>query len=53
MVPLRRAGADGHHPDTCLGVIVSGSRRGWHLEVLVAAGLGLIGPVIWTSREAV
>jgi hypothetical protein len=34
-------------------VVLSGSRSGWHLEVLVAAGLGLIGPAIWTSREAV
>ena len=38
---------------TCLGVVLSGSRRGRAPEVLVAAGLGLLGPVILTSREAV
>jgi hypothetical protein len=36
-----------------LGVVLSGSCCGWHLKVLVAAGLGFIGPMIWTSREAV
>ena len=48
-----RASAAGYNPDMCLGVVLSGSRRGWHLEVLVAAGLGLIGSAIWGSREAV
>ena len=38
--------------DTCLGVVLNGSRRGWHLEVLVAPGLGLIGPDPDNSREA-
>jgi hypothetical protein len=34
------------------GVVLSGSRRGWHLEMLVAAGLGLIGPDLDHSQEA-
>jgi hypothetical protein len=31
------------------GVVLSGSRRGWHLEMLVAAGLGLIGRIRITA----
>jgi NAD(P)-dependent dehydrogenase (short-subunit alcohol dehydrogenase family) len=46
------AGAGGHNHATCLGVVLSGSRRERAPEVLVAAGLGLIGSAIWTSREA-
>jgi hypothetical protein len=38
--------------DACLRVVSSGSRRGWHPEVLVAAGLGLIGPDLDHRREA-
>jgi hypothetical protein len=37
----------------CVAPVLSGGRSGWHLEVLVAAGLGLFGTVIWASREAV
>jgi len=38
---------------TCLGVVLSGSRRAWQQRCSAAAGLGLLGPVILTSREAV
>ena len=44
-----RAGLVAIAPNPCLGVVVSGGRCGWHPEVLAAAGLGLIGPVIWSS----
>ena len=31
MVQFRRAGAGAHNPDTCLGVVLDGSRVGWHV----------------------
>jgi len=52
MVQLRRAGAGGYNPSWAW---VGRERRPSRVapEVPVAAGFGLIGPVIWTSREAV
>ena len=53
IVQLRPGGAGGRNPDTGLGVVVSGQLLRVAPGVLAAAGRGLIGPVIWTSREAV
>ena len=53
IMQLRRAGAGADNHDTCLGVVLNGSRLRRAPEVFMAAGLGLIGPVIRTSREAV
>lgn len=39
MVQSRRLGLVAITPDTCIGVVLSGSRRGCHLERLVVAGL--------------
>jgi hypothetical protein len=50
MMRLRRAGLVAMAL-TRAGVVVSGSRGA--PVVLVAAGFGLIGPVVWTNREAV
>jgi hypothetical protein len=52
MDQLRRGGLGAMALTTCLGVVLSGSRR-LATAVLAAAGLGLLGPVILTSREAV
>ena len=53
MVQPRPGRGGGHNPESCLGVVLSGRPPRVAPEVLAAAGLGLIGPVIWSSREAV
>jgi hypothetical protein len=53
IVQLRPGGAGGRNPDTGLRVVMSGPPLREAPGVLAAAGRGLIGPVIWTSREAV
>ena len=52
VVQFRRAGAGGHNPHVCLGVVV-GRLPPWVASVVLVASLGLIGPVVWSSREAV
>ena len=51
IVQPRQAGASSHQRDKCLGAVVNGSHRGWHLRcawrpVLAASGRN------WASREA-
>jgi len=52
MVQFRRAGAGGCNPCMCPGVVV-GWLPPWAASAALVASLGLIGPVVWSSREAV